>query len=328
MKLTLKRILFGLMILFTFSLSAQETLPIYSDYLSDNVYLVHPAAAGIGNCGKVRLTGRNQWSGVDDAPTLQTLSFHSRVGDKIGLGAIAYNDANGYHSQTGFGATFAYHIDLERPEDAHQLSFALSGFYVQNRLDQSTFPVGTDPVITGIAESSGYMNADFGMAYHNSGFFSYFTAKNLLLTARNLYDDQYEPFDLRRYLLTAGYYFGGNNNLVHLEPSAMFQLVGRTGEKFLDSNLKAYFNLDNAQLWAGLSYRQGFDGNEEEEFRSFSPILGVNVRQFMFSYTYTRQTGDFLFAGGSYHQITLGMNVFCRSRSKCLTACPNINGSF
>ena len=34
--------------------SSQETLPIYSDYLSDNVYLVHPSAAGIGNTGKLR----------------------------------------------------------------------------------------------------------------------------------------------------------------------------------------------------------------------------------------------------------------------------------
>ena len=37
---------------FIFEGKSQETLPIYSDYLSDNVYLVHPSAAGIGNTGK------------------------------------------------------------------------------------------------------------------------------------------------------------------------------------------------------------------------------------------------------------------------------------
>ena len=52
-------------------LSAQEAFPIYSDYLSDNVYLVHPSAAGIGNCGKIRFTYRQQWAGVEDAPCLQ-----------------------------------------------------------------------------------------------------------------------------------------------------------------------------------------------------------------------------------------------------------------
>ena len=59
-------------------LFAQETLPIYADYLSDNVYLLHPAAAGIGDCGKIRLTARQQWLGVDDAPALQTASFHPK----------------------------------------------------------------------------------------------------------------------------------------------------------------------------------------------------------------------------------------------------------
>lgn len=57
---------------------SQVTSPIYQDYLSDNVYLVHPSAAGIGNSSKLRMTARQQWAGIPDAPTLQTLSFHSK----------------------------------------------------------------------------------------------------------------------------------------------------------------------------------------------------------------------------------------------------------
>ena len=52
----------------------------------------------------------------------------------------------------------------------------------------------------------------------------------------------------------------------------MTQLIERTGEKFVDFNMKAYKNLDNAQIWAGISYRQGFDGNQIEELRYFSPF--------------------------------------------------------
>lgn len=307
---------------------SQETLPIYSDYLSDNVYLVHPAAAGIGNCGKLRLTGRNQWSGVPDAPELQTLSFHTRAGEKSGVGAILFNDKNGYHSQQAIIGTYAYHIDLGRIDDVNQLSFGLSFMIAQNTVDESKFNpalAANDPAITGIIQSRNYFNADFGMAYHNKGFFSYFTAKNLLLTARNLYDDDYESLNLRRYLVTAGYYFGNNESL-QFEPSAMLQIVERTGEKFVDFNIKAYKTLDNAQVWAGLSYRQGFDGNTIEELRYLSPIVGVNYKKFMIAYTYTKQTGDFLFDDGGYHQISLGINLFCRPQRG--TACPNINASF
>lgn len=303
--------------------NAQETLPIYSDYLSDNVYLVHPAAAGIGNCGKIRFTARNQWSGVSDAPALQTASFHTRIGEKSAVGGILFNDKNGFHSQQGIVATYAYHIELGRIDDVNLLSFGLSVMLVQNSIDETSFVI-PDPVITQIIQSRNYVNADFGMAYHNQGFFSYFTAKNLLLSARNLYDDDYESLNLRRYLVTTGYYFDWDK--IQFEPSVMMQFVERTGEKFADFNAKVYKRFDNAQIWAGVSYRQGFDGNNIEELRYISPIVGVNYKRFMVGYTYTKQTGDFLFDDAGYHQISLGFNVFCKEPRGA--GCPNINASF
>lgn len=323
--MNLKKILFLVVVVLSgTTINAQETLPIYSDYLSDNVYLVHPAAAGVGNCGKIRLTARSQWSGVGDAPQLQTLSYHTRVGEKGGVGGIVFNDKNGFHSQKGIVGTYAYHIDLGHLDDANQLSFGLSVMLVENSVDESSFLI-PDPVITQIVQSRNYVNADFGVAYHNSGFFSYFTAKNLLLSARNLYSDRYESLNLRRYLLTAGYYFG-NEKSVQLEPSVMAQLVERTGEKFVDFNLKAYKKFDQAQVWAGISYRQGFDGNNIEELQYITPIVGVNFKKFMVGYTYTKQNGDFLFDDGGYHQISLGMNVGCRPPRAA--GCPNINAAF
>lgn len=304
--------------------NAQETLPIYSDYLSDNVYLVHPAAAGIGNCGKIRLTARNQWSGVSDAPSLQTLSFHTRVGEKSGVGGVVFNDKNGFHSQKGIMGTYAYHLELGRIDDVNLLSFGLNLMLVENSVDETSFVI-PDPVITQIVQARNYFNADFGMAYHNQGFFSYFTVKNLLLSARNLYDDDFESLNLRRYLISAGYYFNQDKS-VQFEPSVLFQLVERTGEKFMDFNIKAYKNFDNAQVWAGLSYRQGFDGNNVEELRYISPIIGINYKKFMVGYTYTKQTGDFLFDDAGYHQISLGFNLLCKEPRGA--GCPNINASF
>ena len=142
---------------------AQETLPVYSDYLSDNVYLVHPAAAGVGECGKIRLTARNQWAGIENAPALQTLNGHLRIDDNIGVGAIFFNDKNGYHAQMGAQATFAYHINFGRIEEVNQLSFGLSAMYVNNTVDESSFVI-PDPVISQIVQSESYFNADLGLA--------------------------------------------------------------------------------------------------------------------------------------------------------------------
>ncbi len=288
----LKTFILGLLIVVPFLVKAQETLPIYSDYLSDNVYLVHPSAAGIGNCGKFRLTARNQWAGIEDAPSLQTLSFHTRIGDYNGVGLILFNDKNGFHSQQGVQLTYAYHIDLDRENYTNQLSFGMSFMAVNNKLDQSSFII-PDPVISQIVESTGYFNADFGMAYH--------------------------------YLTTLGYYYGEGKSF-QLEPSIMGQLIERTGEKFVDFNLKIYKDVADAQLWLAMSYRRGFDGNDTEELNYLTPIIGINYKNYMFSYTYTKQTGDILFDDAGYHQISLGINLFCKAPRT--NGCPNINASF
>jgi type IX secretion system PorP/SprF family membrane protein len=305
-------------------LQAQETLPIYSDYLSDNVFLVHPSAAGIGNCAKLRLTARSQWAGVEDAPSLQTISAHTRLDDNIGVGVIVFNDKNGYHSQQGVQGTFAYHIGLGRQEEVDQVSFGLSLMVVNNNVDESNFVI-PDPVISQIVQSESYFNADFSMAYHKNGFFSYFTAKNILLSARNLYNDRYESLNLRRYLVTLGYYYGEGRNF-QLEPSIMAQTIERTGEKFVDFNFKIYKDVQDAQIWAAFSYRKGFDNAETEELNYLTPIVGVNYNKFMVSYTYTKQSGEILFDDAGYHQITLGYNFGCRPPKR--GGCPNINASF
>ena len=320
----LKIFILGLFFSIPILVKSQETLPIYSDYLSDNVYLVHPAAAGIGNCGKIRLTARSQWAGIEDAPSLQTLSAHTRIGEKMGVGLILFNDKNGYHSQQGVQGTYAYHLNFGRIEEVNQLSFGLSLMVVNNSVDESSFVI-PDPVISQIVQSENYFNADFGAAYHKGGFFSYFTAKNIMLTARNLYNDRYESLNLRRYLVTVGYYYGKGKSL-QLEPSVMAQTIERTGEKFVDLNLKIYKEVANAQLWAAFSYRKGFDNADTEELNYLTPIVGVNYKNFMVSYTYTKQTGEFLFEDAGYHQITLGLNFGCREPRK--VGCPNINSSF
>ena len=71
----------GLLVVITQSINSQEGLPIYSDYLTDNFYLLHPSMAGVSNCNKLRVTGRQQWFGNDDAPSLQTMSVNGRIGE-------------------------------------------------------------------------------------------------------------------------------------------------------------------------------------------------------------------------------------------------------
>jgi len=106
----------------------------------------------------------------------------------------------------------------------------------------------------------------------------------------------------------------------------MVQYREATGEAIADFNIKAYKNINKAQLWAALSYRRSFDGGAIENLQYVTPVVGVNYNKMMISYTYTKQLGNIVFADTGFHQISLGINVFCRTPRA--SACPNINGSF
>lgn len=288
---------------------AQGTLPIYSDYLSDNIYLVHPTAAGMSNSAELRITHRQQWNGKYDAPSLQTLSFHNRLGEKTAIGAIVFNDKNGFHSQLGIQGTYAYHLNFGRDEALDQLSFALSASYVQNSTDQRSFAI-PDPVISRIVESNSYFNADFSTAYFNLDGYVFFTVKNLLLNSRNSINSDFRSINLRRYMLNVGYFFGWEKR-IQLEPSFMLQYAENTQELILDVNAKIYKLLGrDKRIWFALSYRRSFDANELQKFSQITPIAGIEYKKYLFSYTYTEQLGSVSFQNGGFHQLTLGMDLF------------------
>ncbi|RTY95658.1 type IX secretion system membrane protein PorP/SprF [Flavobacterium sp. GSP27] len=313
---------------------SQEGIPVYSDYLSDNYYLIHPSMAGAPNCAKIRLTGRKQWFDQKDAPELQTLSFNGKVGEKAGAGFILFNDKNGYHSQKGIKLTYAYHLMFSRDEiDLNQLSFGISGGLIQSQLDETAFLQSGDfdPIIDGtVVQKDSYFNVDFGISYNFLDFYAHATVKNAIETRRNIYTE-YESDNLRKFLFSAGYVFG-NSDQILWEPSVLFQLVDQTKEKSIDLNLKAYKNLDFGRVWGGLSYRRSFDGAEyldgntisKQKLQYITPIVGVNFDQFMVAYTYSQLSGAVKFDNGGYHQITLGIDLFCKP-VKYDCNCPAIN---
>ncbi|MGA9637994.1 PorP/SprF family type IX secretion system membrane protein [Flavobacterium sp.] len=320
------KFVFVLLLMSTYTFS-QEGIAVYSDYLADNYYLIHPSMAGASNCAKVRLTARKQWFGQNDAPELQTLSFNGRITDKAGAGIIVYNDKNGYHSQKGIKLSYAYHLMFSRDRvDLNQLSFGISAGLVQSQLDETSFRNSSnfDPIVNGtIVQKDSYTNFDAGVSYNYLDFYAHATIKNLIETRRDIYTE-FESDNLRKYLLSAGYVFG-NKDGVLWEPSALLQYTEKTKEKSFDVNMKAYKNMDFGTIWGGLSYRRSIDAlSSSQHLQYITPIVGVNYKDFMFAYTYSNLTGATNFDNGGYHQITLGINLFCkRERYDC--NCPAIN---
>ena len=222
--------LLSIMYLSTHLVIGQEGLPIYSDYLTDNYYLIHPSMAGVANCNKARLTARQQWFGQENAPSLQTFSVNGRIGDtRSGIGSIIYNDQNGYHSQTGAYLTYAHHLMFSRNTiDLNMLSFGLSAGVIQYKLDETAF-IEFDPIIAGIEQSASEFNVDFGFSYHFINFYAHATIKNLLANEGVNINEQGVVFDnLTNYLFSAGNVFSKYGSDWSYEPSILFSYKSAT----------------------------------------------------------------------------------------------------
>jgi type IX secretion system PorP/SprF family membrane protein len=314
---------------------SQDGIPIYSDYFSDNLYLLHPSMAGAATHNQIRLTARQQWFDQKEAPNLQTLSFNARLGDRSGVGVIVYNDKNGYHSQTGGYLTYAHHIMFSRSEaDLNQLSFGLSAGLTQSRLDETQFDLSDfDPVISGIIQSTSYFNVDAGLSYNFLDFSGHFTVKNIIFQNRSIYSEEFESNNQRKYLISAAYAIGKYGQDWSYEPSFLFQWTERTGEQAVDINFKAYRKMDFGKLWGGLSYRRSLDGAEflngqeikVQKLQYVTPVLGINYNNFMFAYTYSYQAGNVKFQSGGFHQITLGYDFLGGRKEPYDCNCPAIN---
>jgi len=332
--MSLKKITFILFLLLSGFSYAQEGIPVYHDYFADNLYLLHPSMAGAAASNQVRLTARQQWFDQNEAPNLQTLSVNARIGEQSGIGAIVINDENGFHSQTGGYLTYAHHIMFSRtPVDLNQLSFGLSVGIIQSKLDETNFDLNDfDPVIAGILQSSSYFNVDVGASYNFLDFSAHFTVKNIIFQSRDLFTEDFESKNQRKYLLSAGYTFGNYNSDWTYEPSFLFALTERTSEKNIDANIKVYKRVDFGSLWGGLSYRRSFDGAEfldgasikDQKLQLITPVIGVNYKKFLFAYTYSYQIGTVRFDNGGFHQITLGYD-FGKRKEDYDCNCPAIN---
>ena len=323
-------------IISTSAYSQSLSLPIYSDYLTDNYYLVHPSMAGASNFNKVRLTARQQWFGIEDAPSLQTLSVNGRINDKVGLGGIFYNDSNGRFSQQAAYATFAYHLMFSRSTaDINQLSFGISAGVLQDRLDQTGLnTVGSpDPAIDGSQQSETLFNMDIGASYFFLNFFTHITVKNVLPQQRRVFSEVFETENQRQYLASVGYTISSLQSRWIFEPSLFFQYREAINQSNIDINAKAYYQLEEGQFWGGISYRRALDSinfvgsNSElntQSLQYISPFLGFNYKRFMVAYTYSHQAFSEVISSSGFHQITLGYDFGeNRKRQKCI--CPAVN---
>ena len=111
----------------------------YTQYVF-NHFSVNPAVAGAKNCIDLRLGYRQQWTGLEGAPTTGWLSLHGTLrpkgkpfqANKHGIGVFMETDNAGNWGYTRFLLAYAYHIQMSRD---YFISMGAFGGFEQVKFD-------------------------------------------------------------------------------------------------------------------------------------------------------------------------------------------------
>jgi len=306
-------------LLITKSYCQELNLPVFTQYLADNNFVVSPTYAGIGDNLKIRANGLTQWVGIKGAPDNQSLYADFRIADRTGIGVSFYNDRNGNTIQTGAKFSFAHHIILDYYSKQY-LSFGISYNLNHFKIDINNFnttyenPI-IDPFVTDDRATTNN-NFDVGLLYRNKGFFFSFNANNIL--DKNFDNDlrKAEPNLLLNYQIYSGYVFNGpKKSNLEFEPSVYYQMFSSDRRSSTDLNFKfRKYNRNEDYYWAGISYR--FLNDQFFKPLNVGPMMGFKKSIFYFGYAYQVTINDLARFNSGTHVITIGLD-FLQGISNC-----------
>nr|WP_321235022.1 type IX secretion system membrane protein PorP/SprF [uncultured Psychroserpens sp.] len=302
----------------SFSYGQELNLPVWTQYLADNDFVISPTYAGIGDNFKVRANGLTQWVGIKNAPDNQSLYADFRIGNQTGVGLSLYNDKNGNTRQKGAKFSFAHHIILDYKSKQY-LSFGLSYNINSFRIEIENFqptediPI-VDPNIIDDRKRSNN-NFDVGFLYRWNRFYFSFNANNVL---KKDIDDfvGVEPNQLLNYQAYTGYIIASKNNKnVEFEPSVFFQMFDSDNRSATDVNFKyRRFNRDGDYYWVGGSYR--FLNDQFFKPLNVGPMAGVMKNRLYLAYSYQLTINDLSGYNSGTHVLTIGLD-FMSGISNC-----------
>ena len=335
-------------------LKAQEEI-VYNQYYY-NYYLVNPAVAGTERCTHFMWTGFLGWTGMDgednkgETPRFTTLSFRTRLRgglERLGIGAYAYVDKNGYSLRRGGQVSLGYHIPLsggstrgymmKQRDITRQLSFALACVVNGYGFDGKLFNSGsTDMVLANGGEDKGYyFNATFGTYFLFDNFFAGLTIANLIPTKLEQLGKT-EPIRPINPFIFLGYDFQLGDGM-QFEPGAMFKFnidrdddttssgdtstdntnTTKGAQRQLDFHLKFMQDVPGKDFgyWVELLYRHSLDEGNSQAL-CLRPMGGIRIKRFNIGYTYGLGLTTINKHNKGDHELMLSYS-FCKTQHFC-----------
>ncbi|MEM7036971.1 MAG: type IX secretion system membrane protein PorP/SprF [Bacteroidota bacterium] len=281
--------------------SAQQ-VPMYSQYMFNGLVL-NPAYAGSKGYISSTLIVREQWTGIDEAPSTQSFSFHGPSRNlRHGFGFTFVNDKAGAINDMNLAVDYAYRIPVGK---TGALSFGLEAGVNNYRANYDGLRTETDATDIAIVANNVNLwlpDVNFGIYYDSRRFYIGASARHLV--PNNLHDTgagDFESIRERHYLATAGVVIDLGRD-VKFKPST---LVKYHPAAPLQADLNASF-LFREKLWTGVSWRS---------FDAVAFILEWQAtKAFRLGYSYDLSTSRLQGISGGSHEFMLGFDLHFRGR--------------
>lgn len=291
--------------LFVTGISSAQQDPQYTQYMY-NMNVVNPAYAGSKETLSITALYRKQWSGLEGAPETMTLSAHSPMGDKVGLGLSAIRDQLGPVKETNVYADFSYTLQVS---ESLRLALGIKAgatFHDVGLMDLEVQDEG-DSVFTSGNINNVYPNVGAGAFFYGDNFYIGFSVPNFLksthLEAENLQGQSTDyGSEVNHYFATAGYVFQMSDNW-KLKPSAMVKSAFGAPVSF-DVNLNALF-FEKFEIGASYRYEDSFSG-----------LVGFQVAPFLrVGYAYDHVTSELDVVTNASHEVIVTFDLLFKQKA-------------
>jgi len=222
--------------------------PQFSQYMFNRLF-PNPAVAGSKDAICITGIGRQQWTGLDGAPTTGLISGHAPVRLlKGGVGLSVFGDQIGPISYFGARAAYAYRRSLGPGTIAAGVALGM----LNTGIDGSQWVALDDPTTDVTLNRGGdiagtVFDMTFGLYYHTDKLYAGISTNHLIEGAVETNEGNYNV--ARHYYIMGGYSYDLTSD-ISLEPSTFIKTDGRSAQ--IDLNVSALYK---QMLWGGLSFR-------------------------------------------------------------------------
>ena len=289
------KILIVILVLGCFYANAQQDAQ-YTQYMY-NTISVNPAYAGTRGALNVVGLYRSQWVGLDGAPETKTLSIHSPVGKKVGLGLSIVNDEIGPSSETYIDIDFSYTLNVGVTS---KLALGIKAGANLLSVDYNKLAGDDDVIFQDNIDNRFMPNVGIGAYLYDDNYYLGLSSPDLLETEHYDDDEVAESYLAKERLhayLMGGYVFDLDYNL-KFKPAFLVKAVDGAP---LQVDISANF-LFNEKFTIGAAYRWS---------AAVSGLAGFQISdQLMIGYAYDQETTELRRYNSGSHEIVLRFELF------------------